>query len=350
MQVQFICCIPVLSVTNVLNWLRADVSIEEQRSLQQHVTQVIIDPQLRRLIAEWLQPNQPRTAAIPATRCPAVSSPSPRDSRDESPKVPAVRAAAPGQNTSAAALPDTSGAPTAHPAGSDPLDTLIHLHRAIIHTVGALMREVQAARDSERVSPVMLRSAVQRWQFLCTVSAFHRVSEDNFVFPMARSLNLCADACMHCEEEHRAEARQLTHLGRLLSELESSARRNAVDVPQLLQDLEATAHEVAVATKAHLDREERELLPAMRLRLRTDEKHALVWQSLQALPLRILERIMPWVALHLGSKVWSSQSYIVSSAEVKRTYAWCVPVGHSCICARQLREQQTTSCSGMGMA
>lgn len=149
----------------------------------------------------------------------------------------------------------------------------------------------------------MLRSALQRWQFLCTVSAFHRVSEDEFVFPMARALGLGADACMHCEEEHRAEARQLTHLGRLLSELESAARRNAGDVPRLLQELEATAHEVAAATKAHLDREERELLPALRLHLCTGEKQALVWKSLQALPLRILERIMPWIALHIGPKV-----------------------------------------------
>lgn len=305
MQVQFICCIPVLSVENVLNWLQANVSLEEQRDLQHHVARVITDPQLKRLIALWLQPNQSQTLAVPDSPGAAVSSQSLLVSRDTSPRghdhVPPSLCKSP--LLAGTGQPDISGPAATPSAESDPLDTLVHLHQAIVHIVGALKVEVQAARESNRVSQAMLRSAVQRWQFLCTVAAFHRVSEDEFVFPMARALDLGADACMHCEEEHRAEAQQLTRLGRLLSELESSSRRNAGDVPQLLQQLEATAQEVAAATKAHLDREERELLPALRLRLCTDEKHGLVWKSLQALPLRILERIMPWIALRQGAKV-----------------------------------------------
>lgn len=316
---QFICCIPVLSVENVLNWLRADVSLEEQGALQQHVSRVITDPQLRRLLALWLQPNQSGASAAPDSPGATVSSQSLHVSRDTSPhgqtQVPLSPCQSPPAQTGQPDVPDPTATAS---AGSDPLDTLVHLHQAILHTVGVLKLEVQAARDSNRVSPAMLRSAVQRWQFLCNVSAFHRVSEDEFVFPMARALDLGADACMHCEEEHRAEARQLTHLGRLLSELESSSRRNAGDVPQLLQELEATAQEVAGATKAHLDREERELLPALRLRLCTDEKHGLVWKSLQALPLRILERMMPWIALHLGPKVWALLRSLLSGHHVHR--------------------------------
>lgn len=63
------------------------------------------------------------------------------------------------------------------------------------------------------------------------------------------------------------------------------------------------ANDVAAAMKAHLAREEQDVLPALRKHLSRSEKCALVWKSLQALPLRLLERIMPWVALHIGTQV-----------------------------------------------
>ena len=70
-----------------------------------------------------------------------------------------------------------------------------------------------------------------------------------------------------------------------------------------MQELVAVANDVAAAMKAHLAREEQDVLPVLRRHLPRAEKHAVVWKSLQALPLRLLERIMPWVALHIGTQV-----------------------------------------------
>jgi hypothetical protein len=62
------------------------------------------------------------------------------------------------------------------------------------------------------------------------MSAFHRLSEDLFVFPAARALPHGAAACGHCEAEHLSEAESLTALGRLLADLQSCARRGASQV------------------------------------------------------------------------------------------------------------------------
>ena len=116
----------------------------------------------------------------------------------------------------------------------EPLGTLVLLHRGLLHTLEALTGELQQLALSGRVSAKQIHMVVQRWQFLCTVSAFHRVSEDEFVFPMAIALGL-ESSTAHCAHEHWGEAQALTKLGRLLNELESCARRNAANVAQLLK-------------------------------------------------------------------------------------------------------------------
>lgn len=322
-----------MSARNVLNWLRhSTVSHEEQVALRQHVACVTVDPHLRRLLTHWLQPTS-QAAPISVTRSVQSASGGP---------CPRARSAC-----SSGHIHQHTKEPT-----PEPLDTLVLLHRGLLHTLEALTCELQELAVCGRVSAKQIQSVVQRWQFLCTVSAFHRVSEDEFVFPMARALGVDNSAA-HCAHEHWGEAQTLTKLGRSLSELESCTRRNAANVAQLLkvpspiylvsayscvaetlaglccdaplvwsqcfqqdlrfsivitswtlQDTVALANDVSAAMKMHLAREEQDVLPALRKHLSRSEKLAIVWKSLQALPLRLLERIMPWVALHIGTQVW----------------------------------------------
>lgn len=214
LQVQFICCIPVMSARSMLNWLRnSTVSNEEQVALRQHVARVTVDPHLRRLLTHWLQPtNQAVSAAAASTSQPCS-------------RLQLSRA-----QTASLEPPQQCSKGTA----PEPLDTLVLLHRGLLHTLQALTDELQQLALCGRVSAKQIHSVVQRWQFLCTVSAFHRVSENEFVFPMARALGLETSAA-HCAQEHWVEAQTLTKLGRLLNELESCTRRNAANVAQLLK-------------------------------------------------------------------------------------------------------------------
>ena len=95
-----------------------------------------------------------------------------------------------------------------------------------------------------------------------------------------------------------------------------------------MQELVALANDVAAAMKAHLAREEQDVLPALRKHLTRGEKHAMVWKSLQALPLRLLERIMPWVALHIGSQVL--KPLLCSALQLGTRSYTCARFGRTC--------------------
>lgn len=77
-----------------------------------------------------------------------------------------------------------------------------------------------------------------------------------------------------------------------------------------------TANAVCAAMEAHIQREERELLPELRKLLNRHQKHDLVWSTLQAMPLRLLERVMPWLAHHIGALVRSPMRHLKSTVRL----------------------------------
>jgi zinc finger-like protein len=68
----------------------------------------------------------------------------------------------------------------------------------------------------------------------------------------------------------------------------------------LLKQLHDNAEKTLKSARMHMSREETDVLPALRQHLSTDEKFTLVRHSLQTLPLRLLERIVPWLAQQVG--------------------------------------------------
>ena len=56
----------------------------------------------------------------------------------------------------------------------------------------------------------------------------------------------------------------------------------------------ATAAHAAISD--HMSREELEVLPVLMKHLGAAEQRTMMWRSLRAMPLRLLERVMPWVA------------------------------------------------------
>jgi len=46
----------------------------------------------------------------------------------------------------------------------------------------------------------------------------------------------------------------------------------------------------------HMAREEADVLPLLEARLCTKQQRDMVWRTLQAMPLRLLERVLPWLA------------------------------------------------------
>lgn len=55
---QFLCCIPLSTVQQVLAWLKSTMPLKQQAGLQYHVGRVVSDSLLQQLLVAWLQPWQ----------------------------------------------------------------------------------------------------------------------------------------------------------------------------------------------------------------------------------------------------------------------------------------------------
>ena len=99
-----------------------------------------------------------------------------------------------------------------------------------------------------------------------------------------------------CEDEHVAENAQFEELGRLLGDVRARIRRGARGVEALTTDLAQVADRLARAMSRHMAREESEVLPPLMKSLCLPEQRHMVWRLVRAMPLRLLERVMPWVA------------------------------------------------------
>ena len=63
----------------------------------------------------------------------------------------------------------------------------------------------------------------------------------------------------------------------------------------MLGRLCSIAERVCASMAAHMRREEAELFPLLERRLCHAQQRSLLWRTLRAMPLRLLERVMPWI-------------------------------------------------------
>lgn len=73
-------------------------------------------------------------------------------------------------------------------------------------------------------------------------------------------------------------------------------RRGAREAEELLAQLCGTVDEVRSTIVDHMEREEASLLPVLVANLCAAEQRAIVWGTLRSMPLRLLERVLPWLA------------------------------------------------------
>ena len=86
-------------------------------------------------------------------------------------------------------------------------------------------------------------------------------------------------------------------------------RRGAKEADELILELVRIADAVRGDANKHMAHEEQEVLPLLEAHLCAAEQRAMVWRTLRAMPLRLLERVMPWVAgkCPLASFAWSNR-------------------------------------------
>lgn len=327
---QSLCCIPLAMVGVVLSWVKTVMTAEEQQALLQQVCvcvtrrgMVIIvflcffkslcgttspacdqvqhamahDQALLQLLVAWLACD----GASDADQPPDVGHKRKANTAPLHPPSSIKRVHA-----------DTATANTtlAADAGNPPLRDILYLHQAIRSALEAFVHDAQQLTRAGAVSSTQLSALVDKHRFLRAICTCHSTSEEEVVFPAARQLSrTTSDAASdttteallpglvdECEEEHAEEASLFEDLGRLLGDVKASTRRGAREAAALTQRLCHSALAVRDAIGDHLLKEESQVFPLLERRLEPQEQRALVWHAMRAMPLRLIERVVPAMA------------------------------------------------------
>lgn len=190
-------------------------------------------------------------------------------------------------------------------SGPSPIEDILHLHAAIRSALESFTDSARALRDADHGegSSKALEALVERHRFLRAVCVCHSASEEEVLMPAARRLCQPGDVAyvklQALEEEHTGEASHFEEMGRLLRELKSLLRRHSRKANGMTLQLVTSAEAVQHTLTQHMATEEATLFPLLQRHLCPAEQRAMVWRTVRAMPLRLLERVMPWLAAKL---------------------------------------------------
>ncbi|KXZ51428.1 hypothetical protein GPECTOR_12g390 [Gonium pectorale] len=224
--------------------------------------------------------------------------------RRDAPNVPGLplhMEAEPLPPASAAASPERPLPPPRRSRA--PLQEIIHFHRSICSSLADFAREARQLQLGRDITAAQLSSLLERHRFLRSVCVFHSISEEEVLFPEVQRLVAegMGIAAHQCEKDHQVELSSFEDLGRLLADVRAFARRGRKEVASMLEKLCCSAEAVHASIEHHMHREEADVFPLLEANLCEAQQRALVYRTIRAMPLRLLERVMPWVVGRLDN-------------------------------------------------
>ncbi|KAI5056021.1 hypothetical protein GOP47_0029542 [Adiantum capillus-veneris] len=302
---QFICSIPVNLMENFLPWLAACLTDGEREEMFACVHNVVPSANLlQQIVCTWL-----KAASIGA-----------RDTAGEHANVdnditgidsllkPRTSQGRGSLQQAASALSKSSLVEGALKVGSVsdgstetsqkkpnyPIDVLLSWHKAIRKEL------IKFAEDSKRTQSLAagyLPKFSEHVQFLAEVCIFHSAAEDKVIFP---AVGQKANQSISFDEEHLQEKRLFDDLCCLLDSVQN--KLGSVALTEISSQLSTSVELISQTIEKHLSDEETKVFPLARTHCSIEEQQSLVYQSLWVMPLKLLERVLPWLVASLDEE------------------------------------------------
>eukprot|EP00236_Picocystis_salinarum_P002327 CAMPEP_0183828660 /NCGR_PEP_ID=MMETSP0807_2-20130328/2906_1 /TAXON_ID=88271 /ORGANISM="Picocystis salinarum, Strain CCMP1897" /LENGTH=1161 /DNA_ID=CAMNT_0026073861 /DNA_START=30 /DNA_END=3515 /DNA_ORIENTATION=+ len=288
---RFLCSIPLATVEKVLSWVATRAPREEQRGASFGVQRAVQDPLLRELLGRWLEPMATQledAVDVAQERCQA-------DLASTSEPL--------GNGGSGNGVPINGFKNRANSNKRPPIRHIILMHDAIraeFENFHKEVRNIAQAYTSDRSLLVeSVKKLTKSFRFLQSVCMFHSSAEDEVVFPAADAASIkINDAIL---SEHSAEDKLFHVMGTLLHQMKELllTTEEISSFGRLCEKLLKSIDKVKKLVNYHMEKEEKEVLPEIEHKLPYHDQCVLVWKTLLAMPLQLLERILPWVAAEL---------------------------------------------------
>ncbi|CDO98421.1 unnamed protein product [Coffea canephora] len=287
---QFLCSIPVDKLKEFLPWLSFSISPDENEEMQKCLCRIIPrEILLQQVIFSWIKHREPTTTVTSNSVSPQIqrslySCASKASHEHSGGKKCVCIPSRTGKRKHTVAVNDASDLD-----GDHPINEILHWHNAIkqeLEDIADEARKIELCGDFSD-----LTSFYERLQFIAEVCIFHSVAEDKVIFP-------AVDGGVSFFEEHAEEESQFNELRCLIENIQNSGA-NSASAADFFTKLCSQADLIIETIKRHFQNEETEVLPLARMHFSFKRQRDLLYQSLSLMPLKLIERVLPWLVGYL---------------------------------------------------
>ncbi|KAI5083489.1 hypothetical protein GOP47_0003232 [Adiantum capillus-veneris] len=168
-----------------------------------------------------------------------------------------------------------------------PIDILLYWHDAIRKELAEFSQEVICAQLSACTNLSVLR---ERLQFLVDACGFHSAAEDKVLFP---AISQKANQQILFAHKHAEEVRCLEIIREHIEGFQLT--REAIALDAFYGKLHEHVNQACQTIQQHFLDEEAKIFPLARKNISKNVQRYLVYRSFRVMPLKLLERVLPWL-------------------------------------------------------
>ncbi|KAJ7975142.1 zinc finger protein-related [Quillaja saponaria] len=278
---QFLCSIPVNMMAEFLPWLSTSISTDESQDLRKCLNKIVPEEKLlQKVIFTWLKGKSGANAVENCIDHSQVQC-SPNSLTHQMKKANcACESTTTGKRKYLESNADESDT-----TGMHPINEILLWHNAIEGELGEIAieaRKIQISGDFTNLSTFN-----ERLQFIAEVCIFHSIAEDKVIFP-------AVDGQFSFHQEHAEEESQFNEFRCLIEGIQSEGATSNSEA-EFYTKLCSHADHTMETIKRHFHNEEVQVLPLARKHFSFKRQRELLYQSLCMMPLKLIERVLPWL-------------------------------------------------------
>ncbi|XP_035543004.1 zinc finger protein BRUTUS-like [Juglans regia] len=281
---QFLCSIPVNMMAGFLPWLSTSISPDECRDLHKCLSKIVpAEKLLQEVVFTWMEgKSSPNTVEsyVDKLHLRCVDS----SSSTVTHQMEKVNCACEFTRTGKRKYLE-SGNDVLETSGSHPINEILLWHNAIkreLNEIAEKARKIQVSGDFTNLSAFNARL-----QFIAEVCIFHSIADDKVILP-------AVDGEFSFSQEHAEEESQFNEFRYLIESIQS-AGETSTSAAEFYAKLCSHADHILETIQRHFHNEEVQVLPLARKHFSFKIQRELLYQSLCMMPLKLIERVLPWL-------------------------------------------------------
>ncbi|XP_021653204.2 zinc finger protein BRUTUS isoform X2 [Hevea brasiliensis] len=285
---QFVCSIPVNLVADFLPWLASSISPVEYQDMRKCLSKIIPEEKLlQQIIFTWMEGRNGTKTAESCVDNPqdqyCANSTWCASSHELDNVTCTCKQYKIGKRKY---FESTNDASDSIGTSTHPINEILLWHSAIkreLNEIAEEARRIQLSGDFTNLS-----AFDDRLQFIADVCIFHSIAEDKVIFP-------AVDGEFSFFQEHAEEESQFNEFRRLIESIQR-AGANSNSAADFYAKLCSHTDQIIETIQRHFYNEEVQVLPLAQKLFSFKRQQELLYQSLCVMPLKLIERVLPWLA------------------------------------------------------